>query len=155
MYDRRPTYNNDASISSSQAATLAKVVYYRLFAVLYRWVGRLADVVMVNSNWTKTHLDTLWTLRGNQQAAVVFPPCNTAEFEVLLFHVAAGSFQVLCGDPPCLFACLQSLPLGNRTRSIVSVAQFRPEKDHRKQLQAFALLKQKGVEHTTTSTLLT
>ncbi len=37
---------------------------------------------MVNSNWTKDHIDSLWGLRRNGGARVVFPPCNTVELQV-------------------------------------------------------------------------
>jgi hypothetical protein len=49
--------------------------------VLYRTAGRLADVVMANSSWTKAHLDALWGLHAGG-ASVVFPPCNTENFKV-------------------------------------------------------------------------
>ena len=38
----------------------------------------------------------------------------------------------------------QSLPIGSRQRIVLSVGQFRPEKDHKKQLLAFAAVKAKG-----------
>lgn len=46
-----------------------------------------------------------------------------------------------------MFACLlQALPLGNREPVILSVGQFRPEKDHPLQIRAFAkLIKSGGV----------
>jgi len=53
--------------------------------------------------------------------------------------------------PPCDTRALEQLPLGPRPTSvltIVSIAQFRPEKDHALQLRAFALLLRKAREKT-------
>lgn len=44
---RRTAFNNDAAVSRSRVFTLAKLLYYRLFAWLYGVVGRRADLVMV------------------------------------------------------------------------------------------------------------
>jgi alpha-1,2-mannosyltransferase len=91
------------------------------------------------SNWTKRHIDVLWKLRS-RGAAVVFPPCNTEQFEVLYLSHRKLSFILLSN------ACTpaQKLLLGQRTRDVVSVGQFRPEKDHPKQLLALASLLQRG-----------
>lgn len=71
------------------------------------------QVVMVNSSWTKKHIRQLWWKLSD--AKRVFPPCNTKT--------------------------LQSLPLERRLKRLylVSVAQFRPEKDHGLQLESLAL----------------
>ena len=66
-----------------------------MFAYLYSLVGSFADVVMVNSTWTKSHIDQLWRVNSK----IVYPPCDTAS--------------------------LTKLPLDGRQRIIVSVAQFR------------------------------
>ena len=68
---------------------------------------------MVNSSWTKKHIRQLWWKLD--EARRVFPPCNTKS--------------------------LQSLPLQRRLKRLylVSVAQFRPEKDHALQLDSLAL----------------
>jgi len=41
--------------------------------------------------------------------------------------------------PPCDTATLCELPLRGRQPLVISIGQFRPEKDHRKQIDAFAL----------------
>ena len=68
---------------------------------------------MVNSSWTKKHVRQLWWKLEDPKR--VFPPCNTA--------------------------ALQAVPLERKLKRLylVSVAQFRPEKDHNLQLEAFAL----------------
>lgn len=41
---------------------------------LYRKAGRAADVVMVNSSWTKGHIEELW--EGEQPSHLIYPPCD-------------------------------------------------------------------------------
>ena len=74
------------------------------------------QVVMVNSSWTRRHIRDLWWQW--REPARVYPPCDTA--------------------------ALQALPLDRRLKRVcvVSVAQFRPEKDHALQLRAFARARQ-------------
>ncbi len=52
---------------ASSPGSFAKLVYYRIFAALYGFVGRFADLVMVNSSWTSAHIASIWKAR---------PRCN-------------------------------------------------------------------------------
>jgi alpha-1,2-mannosyltransferase len=100
----------------------AKQFYWELFAKLYSWVGGNVDVVMTNSSWTQNHVSQLWgksrTNRGKQHAiSVVYPPC------------AVGELQ-------------QKIPVDEasektRTRNLLYIAQFRPEKCHQMIIDAF------------------
>jgi alpha-1,2-mannosyltransferase len=118
VWERRPTYNNNPTIAKSVFATYVKLAYYCLFAVCYGIAGSMAHLVMVNSNWTLHHIQQLWRPFGNKKCIhVVFPPCDTGNFE--------------------------DLPLANRKNIIISVGQFRPEKDHPLQLRSFALFRKK------------
>lgn len=106
-----------------------------------------SNVTMTNSTWTQNHISNLIQLgkrsylssllnfdrrqdappdssnathddRGqfvHDSPRIVYPPCDTQEF-------------------------LQLGNLGSRKHVIVSLAQFRPEKDHAKQIEALALL---------------
>lgn len=74
---------------------------------------------MVNSTWTKGHIDTIW----HTKAEIVYPPCDTER--------------------------LNELSLKGRKPMIVSVAQFRPEKDHSMQLKSLARLFEKYPHHKT------
>ena len=56
VYSRRPSYNHDAAIASSKLASLVKCVYYFLFAAMYSLAGACANVVLVNSSWTRDHI---------------------------------------------------------------------------------------------------
>jgi alpha-1,2-mannosyltransferase len=113
VWERRPTYNNDAQVTRSILVTYVKTVYYIFFAIAYACTGSLCRVVMVNSTWTYGHISYLW--RGaSGRIWIVFPPCDTES--------------------------LKSLSLERSHPEIVSIGQFRPEKDHQLQLRAFATL---------------
>lgn len=97
--------------------------YWKLFAWLYSWVGGHVDIVMTNSTWTERHISSLWEAsrsRSNKRDAisVVWPPCAVEELQ-------------------------QSIPVNatseaNRSRKILYIAQFRPEKMHQTVIEAFA-----------------
>jgi alpha-1,2-mannosyltransferase len=108
-------HNNDAAIASSPLRSSLKLGYYKLFAACYAMVGRRASVIMANSSWTAGHLRAIWGERG---IAKVFPPCNTTDFQKIPLDLARR----------------------HASAHVVSIAQFRPEKAHRLQLEAFALL---------------
>lgn len=80
-------------------------------------VGRTADIVMVNSTWTEQHINELW-----QQ------PMST--------H---------CVYPPCAIENLISIPRDDADQKglikILSIGQFRPEKNHPLQLRALYQLR--------------
>ena len=98
----------------------AKLAYYHILACVYAVCGSAANVVMVNSSWTRERMKAAWWLR-RRAPALVYPPCDTHE--------------------------LQELPLDRRLKKvfILSVAQFRPEKDHARQLRAFAAARTKAL----------
>lgn len=89
------------------------MVYYCLFALLYGMAGSCCDLIMVNSSWTLDHILSLW--RAPNRTSVVYPPCDVSAFLDVPLEDD--------GDRKC--------------HSIVSVGQFRPEKDHRLQIRAF------------------
>mmetsp|Transcript_26015 Transcript_26015/g.57211 ORF Transcript_26015/g.57211 Transcript_26015/m.57211 type:complete len:507 (+) Transcript_26015:101-1621(+) len=105
--------NNNELVARSSVRSTLKLIYYRLFAALYSFMGRFAEVVLVNSSWTRGHIDSLWRI----QTWLVYPPCDTSTLSRL---------DIKRGVPK---------PGG---KLIVSLAQFRPEKNHRMQLEAFA-----------------
>ncbi|KAK8914541.1 GDP-Man:Man(3)GlcNAc(2)-PP-Dol alpha-1,2-mannosyltransferase [Platanthera zijinensis] len=76
--------------------------------------GSYAHLVMVNSSWTRAHILNLWKIP--RRIKRVYPPCDTS--------------------------ALQALPLERHAETpiFISVAQFRPEKAHGIQLEAFALV---------------
>lgn len=120
--DQRPQYNNDARISSSATISYFKLIYYRAFAFLYSLAGSCAEVAFVNSSWTEGHISGLWgtskakgTGPYTPRLVKVFPPCNIEEFS--------------------------QIPLASKREAIIlSIGQFRPEKDHALQINALKLL---------------
>lgn len=110
-----------------------KLIYYRILASTYGYAGRCADLVMVNSSWTRKHIDSLWRIKSH----VVYPPCDVDSFKELQ-------------DP--------NSPLGqyeNRSKNlnIISIAQFRPEKNHLQQIEAFDTFLRKSKNYESTLTL--
>uniref|UniRef100_A0A0P4W684 GDP-Man:Man(3)GlcNAc(2)-PP-Dol alpha-1,2-mannosyltransferase n=1 Tax=Scylla olivacea TaxID=85551 RepID=A0A0P4W684_SCYOL len=110
--DRLESHNNRRFIANSAVFSFAKMVYYRVFAELYSLVGWSAQVVMVNSSWTHGHISSLWGV--NRRIHIVYPPCDTEKFK-----------------------SLEIIPdVEKKVKSIVSIGQIRPEKDHALQLKA-------------------
>lgn len=108
-----PSFNNSSRISRSWWRTRLKLVYYRTFAYVYGFMGRRNDVVMVNSTWTHGHIRRLWSPR---QLFIVYPPCDTGSLEQLPLKRSVHNFR------------------------IVSVGQFRPEKNHKSQIRILSEL---------------
>ncbi|XP_062866651.1 GDP-Man:Man(3)GlcNAc(2)-PP-Dol alpha-1,2-mannosyltransferase [Trichomycterus rosablanca] len=115
--DRNPRFNNADYISNNPILSAIKVIYYCAFALLYGLAGSCSDLIMVNSTWTLGHILALW--RAPDRTSVVYPPCDV---------------QAFLSDP------LEEEKKGNKLHSIVSVAQFRPEKDHQLQIRSFRKL---------------
>ena len=110
---RTQSLNNSRAISKSPFLTRLKVFYYRLFGCLYGFMGRRSDIVMVNSMWTHGHIHRLWYPR---HLFIVYPPCDTSSFDTLPLRRSVKPFR------------------------IVSLGQFRPEKNHKSQLRIISEL---------------
>lgn len=123
VMSRQKSYNNKGFITKNPILTFAKLVYYKIFARMYRFVGRFSDIIMVNSSWTENHINSLWL--KPMTTYKVYPPCDTAD--------------------------LQCIPLQRKMNGkikIVSVAQFRKEKNHPLQLKSMYQLRQLVSEDT-------
>ena len=106
-------YNNHRLFSTFPFLRSGKIYYYLFFAFLYSVAGKASDHIFVNSSWTKSHIDSLW--KRPNRTKILFPPCNTSH--------------------------LSNIPFQPRNRNyIISIAQFRPEKDHALQIKALAHL---------------
>ncbi|KAG7365563.1 glycosyltransferase [Nitzschia inconspicua] len=101
---------------SRRVKTIVKLIYYWFFAICYGLVGSMADLVMVNSTWTYNHIASLWRFSSSNPIRIVYPPCRVPD---TLDH----SFRST-----------------KRKRIIVSIGQFRPEKNHKLQLEAMSRL---------------
>ncbi|KAK3140095.1 hypothetical protein QOZ80_5AG0395740 [Eleusine coracana subsp. coracana] len=114
---RSSMYNNDSRIAGSIWLSRCKILYYTIFSWLYGIVGSCAHLVMVNSSWTRSHIVNIWKIP--QRTKRVYPPCDTSALQMRPLERPV--------TPPIF----------------VSVAQFRPEKAHGLQLEAFALALQR------------
>ncbi|KAJ8012973.1 hypothetical protein DPEC_G00048440 [Dallia pectoralis] len=124
--ERNPRFNNSTYISTNPLLSAAKVLYYCAFALIYGLAGSCSDIIMVNSTWTLGHILALWRAPG--RTVVVYPPCDVRSFlDIPLENKVDGK-----------------KPEGKRSHSIVSVGQFRPEKDHQLQIKAFRKLLDKN-----------
>ncbi|KAI4305363.1 hypothetical protein L6164_028734 [Bauhinia variegata] len=112
VQQRSSMYNNDSLIAKSIWLSQCKIIYYRFFSLMYGAVGSCAHLAMVNSSWTKSHIEKLWRIPDRIKR--VYPPCDTSGLQVLPLERPA------------------------ETPAIISVAQFRPEKAHALQLEAFS-----------------
>ncbi|KAJ6526624.1 mannosyltransferase [Mycena vulgaris] len=116
---RSTSYANAQAISRSRVLSAAKLAYYHAFMLLYALALRRARVVMVNSSWTQHHVDRVLAYPpfgrwGVVRTRVVYPSCDTRE--------------------------MARLPLAGRARVVLSIAQFRPEKNHAAQVRALHAL---------------
>ena len=117
---RESTYNNNSEVASSTAKTTLKLWYYYAFSCFYWMCGQFVTETMCNSSWTRNHIQVMWGTRKKRH--LVFPPCNVNQ------HLANNEAYTVGGKRK-----------GARSdKLVVSVAQFRPEKDHSLQLRAFA-----------------
>jgi len=118
------SFNNRPFIARSPLLTRIKLLYYRLFAMMYGFSGRFSDLIMVNSSWTRSHIQSVWNL-SQEKVHLLFPPCDTSAFQALSLTSKEA-----------------------RGTMIISIAQFRPEKNHEMQLIAF----RRFIDLTTTCT---
>lgn len=149
--EQRPSYNNDKRIASNIRISQLKLVYYSLFAQLYAATGSFADLVFVNSSWTQGHISQLWGISAvTQDSSNDEGVANRAESlnpaSRLRNTGTRGRRRLIKLFPPCNTKHLQALPLNSevggvrRKRDILSIGQFRPEKDHQLQLKALRSL---------------
>jgi alpha-1,2-mannosyltransferase len=103
----------------------AKKKYWQLFANLYSKVGSTIDVVMTNSTWTQSHIQSLWgpyrekrSQLVNKDINVVFPPVAVEDVTEAVEVTEASEKK--------------------RGPFLLYIAQFRPEKNHQLILEAFA-----------------
>lgn len=90
---------------------------------------------MANSSWTKNHVDSVL-----QHQDTLLDSIHLVSPLILLRllqpgHIAPKSAEIVY--PPCDTREMATFALDARSPVILSVAQFRPEKDHQAQLHAF------------------
>ncbi|KAF8877139.1 mannosyltransferase [Gymnopilus junonius] len=131
---RQRWHTNTGAISSSEILSRAKLLYYRFFMYYYALSLRTANFLMVNSSWTKNHVDSILRYSDDLLDLIhLFPP----QVVIKLFTLQNAPVSARIVYPPCDTREMAKFPLTPRKRVILSVAQFRPEKDHQAQLLAF------------------
>ncbi len=120
---RAKSYNNRRGIANSAIATNLKLVYYKWFAWMYGKAGTCSDLTMVNSSWTEEHICKLWN-RPGQLVHKIYPPCDVRRFKELERDMN------------------EDVEDDSAVKKIISIGQFRPEKDHALQIRAMFELRQ-------------
>lgn len=110
------SFNNREIFVKSSLLRKLKLSYYNVLVYLYRLAGRQADLVIVNSTWTQQHIESLWGVTTN----VIFPPCDIDSFNVIYNERKSKKIEK-----------------STNSLNITSIAQFRPEKNHQLQIEAF------------------
>lgn len=87
-----------------------KYVYWKLFMLLYQFVGTFVTTAVTNSTWTNNHIRKIWC---TTQPRIIYPPCSTEKL-------------VLKDDN------------WERKNQVVVIAQFRPEKRHELIINSFS-----------------
>lgn len=100
----------------------AKITYYYFIMLFYRFLGQFPDLVFTNSSWTNNHVRKLFWPRSTH---VLFPPCPVKKWCSESDSCEKKSSATLKKISP-------------RRNRIVSIGQFRPEKNHSLQLKAFS-----------------
>ncbi|XP_074073297.1 GDP-Man:Man(3)GlcNAc(2)-PP-Dol alpha-1,2-mannosyltransferase [Macrotis lagotis] len=114
--NKNAKFNNASFISENSFLSQVKLIYYYFFAIIYGLVGSCSDLVMVNSTWTLNHILALWKVQSC--CRIVYPPCDVNTFLDIPLHEKQMTSEA----------------------TIVSIGQFRPEKNHSLQIKAFAKL---------------
>ncbi|KAK1220674.1 asparagine-linked glycosylation protein [Marasmius sp. AFHP31] len=136
VQSRQRGHTNSGAISSSFILSSAKLIYYRLFMYYYSLSLRSALFIMANSSWTKNHVDSV--LRHSDPIVDFFhlvnPPLFALRYLASQNDKPVRSARIVY--PPCDTREMAKFTLNDRERVIVSIAQFRPEKDHATQIYA-------------------
>ncbi|KAF5382430.1 hypothetical protein D9615_002779 [Tricholomella constricta] len=139
---RKKWHTNPDTVSSSAVLSKGKLLYYRIFMYYYARSLRMARFLMVNSSWTKSHVDAIL-----QHSDSLLDILHTLPPLLFLRAYNAGLTSAQIVYPPCDTREMAQFSLQDREPIIMSVAQFRPEKDHAAQVRAFERLLKTFPEH--------
>lgn len=108
------SYNNSELIAGNSVLRNIKIIYYKFLAKIYFLCGKCCDLAFTNSTWTNRHIIRSWT--ECPSIKMLFPPCDLSPFinRIKIKSKRSDYIQVL------------------------SLSQFRPEKNHRLQLEIAA-----------------
>ncbi|KAJ9091580.1 hypothetical protein QFC19_009036 [Naganishia cerealis] len=147
--ERKVEGTNVQGISGSAWRTQGKLLYYRIFTQIYATALMFSNVTLTNSTWTQAHIQDLLALGRKSIISALFnfdrrTPVSAEEKDSTSPALdARGQFvydppHVVY--PPCATSEFTALPLSPRSPVLISLAQFRPEKDQAKQIRALAML---------------
>lgn len=128
-YVHYPTISGDmlrhVSLQRGLKARIKERYYYCLVGLYSFCFNLFMDSVVVNSSWTYAHICRLLSYSS-----------------VICSFFKSKALPIRLVYPPCDLRAFRAaaLPAKSRTNRIVSVAQFRPEKNHFLQLESFSLL---------------
>jgi alpha-1,2-mannosyltransferase len=114
-----------------------KLAYYHFICrPMYFFGGQFVNLALVNSKWTKSHVEKRW----GGQAALVYPPVDVDKFSP-----APPPPPPAMGGGDCETTAHSERQRPARDIAIMSCAQFRPEKDHALQIEILRRVHQKMV----------
>ena len=111
---RKTDFNNSSIFTRNFLLYHIKLFYYRLFLLCYRICGMFVDVAVGNSTWTVYRVQDVWK---RNDVAVLYPPAALGENKPIT-AVSSKEDKV-------------------RENVLLSLAQFRPEKNHALQIKIF------------------
>ncbi|KAK8847360.1 hypothetical protein IAR55_005217 [Kwoniella newhampshirensis] len=133
----------NAGAAKSWIRTKIKLIYYHIFTSLYSVSLLYAEHIMTNSSWTQAHIQSLLNAARKSSLASILLKDDLTLLKREERGEASKEDRARCEVvfPPCDTRELAKLgDLEKRKREIVSLAQFRPEKEHAKQLYALSAL---------------
>ena len=101
--------------------------YWQAYAHLYSRSGSDVDIVMTNSSWTQAHIQSLWGLYRKSRRKV---------------HAVKVLFPPVAVDDILEAIDLEGPKAASREKTLLYVAQFRPEKTHDLILRSFSKMLQ-------------
>ncbi|XBW35172.1 hypothetical protein QEN19_000733 [Hanseniaspora menglaensis] len=112
-YTHYPIIQKDM-LNMNKLSTFKKIYWSSLY-YWYKFCGNSVDYSVVNSTWTKNHMDLMWKMIPN---TIIYPPCLSSE-------ETNNKGQIF-------------LKKENKKWQCVLVAQFRPEKRHSLAIKEFS-----------------
>ncbi|CAI4956496.1 CPS_HP_G0130560.mRNA.1.CDS.1 [Saccharomyces cerevisiae] len=92
-----------------------KILYWKVFMLIYQSIGSKIDIVITNSTWTNNHIKQIWQ---SNTCKIIYPPCSTEK--LVDWKQKFGTAK------------------GERLNQAIVLAQFRPEKRHKLIIESFA-----------------
>ncbi|CAI4036055.1 hypothetical protein SMKI_14G2710 [Saccharomyces mikatae IFO 1815] len=92
-----------------------KILYWKIFMLIYQSIGSKIDIVITNSTWTNNHIKKIWQ---SSTCKIIYPPCSTEKLVDWKQKFGRSS--------------------GERLGQAIVLAQYRPEKRHKLIIESYA-----------------